>query len=66
MNMLPERGFVGIRGRRRRPRVRHERRIANFRAPTATLTRHRSRAHDGRRDLREQSDAKQQLGETAA
>jgi hypothetical protein len=30
------------------------------------LGRHRRRAHDGRGDLREQSDAKQQIGETAA
>ena len=66
MDMLPERGFVGVRPGRRRTRVRHERRIANFRASTATLARHRRGAHDGRRDLREQSYAKQQLGETAA
>jgi hypothetical protein len=46
--------------------VRHERLIANFRAPTVTLGRHRPRADDGRRDLREQSDAKQQSGEMSA
>jgi len=28
--MLPERGFVRVRGQRRRPRVRHERRVADL------------------------------------
>ena len=37
MNMSPERRFVGVRGRRRRPRVRLERRIADRRVRSATL-----------------------------
>ncbi len=65
MNMSPERRFVGVRDRRRRPLVRLARRIADRRVRSATLRRHRPRAHEGRGDLREQSDAKQQLGEMA-
>jgi hypothetical protein len=41
------------------------RQIAKRRLATAAIGSHRRDAHDGRADLREQSHAKQQLGETA-
>ncbi len=49
-----------------RRRMRAEGGVAERHAGPASASRHRSGARDGRRDLREQSDAKQQLNEMAA
>jgi len=66
MNMPPDGRLAGVGGRWRDTLMITNRGIAERQSLVAALGRFRRDAQDGRGDLRQQSDAKQQLGETAA
>jgi hypothetical protein len=66
MNMPPGGRLAGVGGRRRHTPMIANRGIAERQSPVVALGRFRRDAQDGRGGLRQQSDAKQQLGETAA